>query len=114
MISPGRIVTNTGGGATDAAGGADLLAVARLPATFSYTQMDTYARCPLRYAFERVYRIPTGDRPVGAFTFGTTAHAAFEAFTRLRRERAAAGGVAPAAARITELESAPQRAVGDR
>src|SRR5690606_32480466 len=70
--------------------GANLLQVAPLPTAFSYSQVDTYQRCPLLYAFRHVYRIPS-DRQVGALTFGSSAHAAFEAFTRERRERAARG-----------------------
>ena len=80
--------------ALDSAAGASLLDVAPLPRTFSYSQVDTYERCPLQYAFQRIYRIPSG-RKVGAFTFGSTAHAAFEAFTRERRERLAHGEAPP-------------------
>ncbi len=79
--------------ALDSAAGANLLDVAPLPAKFSYSQLDTYERCPLQYAFQQVYRIPSG-RTVAAFTFGTTAHAAFEAFTKERRERLARGEAA--------------------
>ncbi|MGH2512818.1 MAG: RecB family exonuclease, partial [Candidatus Limnocylindrales bacterium] len=57
--------------------------------------LDTYGRCPLRYAFRYVYRMPEREAPVAAFTFGTTAHAAFEAFTRETRERAARGEPPP-------------------
>ena len=60
----------------DSAAGANLLQVASLPDHFSYSQVDVYGRCPLRYAFQHVYRIPSSRR-VGAFTFGTTAHSAF-------------------------------------
>ncbi len=80
--------------AADAGSGADLLAVAPLPPAFSYSQLDAYERCPLQYAFRHVYRIPTA-RAVAALTFGTTAHATFEAFTRERRERAARGEPPP-------------------
>jgi DNA helicase-2/ATP-dependent DNA helicase PcrA len=80
--------------AADAGAGASLLAVAPLPAAFSYTQFDAHERCPALYAFRHVYRIPVA---VSApwLTFGSTAHAAFEAFTRERRERAAAGEPPP-------------------
>ncbi len=78
----------------DAGAGASLLAVAPLPAAFSYSQFDAYERCPALYAFRHVYRVPVADT-VAAFTFGSTAHAAFEAFTRERRERAAAGEPPP-------------------
>lgn len=80
--------------ALDSAAGANLLEVASLPDHFSYSQVDLYGRCPLRYAFQHVYRIPSSRR-VGAFTFGTTAHSAFEAFTKERRERLARGEAAP-------------------
>jgi superfamily I DNA/RNA helicase/RecB family exonuclease len=78
----------------DAGVGASLLAVAPLPGAFSYSQFDAYERCPAQYAFRHVYRIPVADT-VAAFTFGSTAHAAFEAFTKERRERAAAGEAPP-------------------
>jgi DNA helicase-2/ATP-dependent DNA helicase PcrA len=78
----------------DSAAGANLLQVVPLPGHFSYSQFNTYDTCPLKYAFSHLYRIPS-DRPVGAFTFGTTAHAAFEAFTRERRERLARGEPPP-------------------
>ena len=70
--------------AMDTAAGANLLDVAPLPGHFSYSAFDTYERCPLRYAFSYVYGITTA-RKVGALEFGSTAHAAFEAFTRERR-----------------------------
>jgi DNA helicase-2/ATP-dependent DNA helicase PcrA len=80
--------------AADAGVGASLLAVAPLPSAFSYSQFDAYERCPAQYAFRHVYRIPVADT-AAALTFGSTAHAAFEAFTRERRERAAAGEPPP-------------------
>lgn len=78
----------------DPATGAGLLAVAPLPGAFSYSQFDTYDRCPAMYAYRHVYRIPVADT-AAALTFGSTAHAAFEAFTRQRRERLAAGEPPP-------------------
>ncbi|MGD8487220.1 MAG: PD-(D/E)XK nuclease family protein, partial [Chloroflexota bacterium] len=80
--------------ALDSASGANLLEVAPLPAWFSYSQLDTYERCPLQYAFRHVYRIPS-SRQVGALTFGNTAHNTFEAFTKERRARLARGEPAP-------------------
>jgi superfamily I DNA/RNA helicase/RecB family exonuclease len=80
--------------ALDSAAGGNLLDVAPLPPSFSYTQFDIYERCPLQYAFRHVYRIPTRET-VGALTFGSTAHAAFERFTRERRERIARGEPPP-------------------
>ena len=80
--------------ALDTAAGANLLDVAPLPRSFSYSSLSTYEACPLRYAFSYVYGIPTAEK-VGALTFGSTAHAAFEAFTRERRERVARGDPPP-------------------
>ena len=81
--------------ALDTGAGANLLAIAPLPPTFSYSSLSTYEACPLRYAFSYVYRIPEPDRPAAHLTFGSTAHSAFEAFTRERRERLARGEPAP-------------------
>ncbi len=80
--------------AIDSGAGANLLAVAALPPRFSYSQLDTYERCPLQYAFRHLYRFPEAEGR-GATTFGSTAHAAFERFTRERRERAARGEAPP-------------------
>ncbi len=81
--------------ALDTGAGANLLQVAPLPATQSYSSFRSYDACPLQYAFQYVYRMPARDEPVAAFTFGSTAHAAFEAFTKERRERAARGEPPP-------------------
>ncbi len=81
--------------ALDSAAGANLLQVAPLPQTHSYTSLNSYDRCPLQYAFGYVYRMPRPEEPVAAFTFGSTAHEAFEAFTRERRERVARGDPPP-------------------
>ena len=78
----------------DNVAGANLLDVAALPKTFSYSQVDVYERCPLQFAFRHVYRIPS-SRTAAAMSFGSTAHAAFEAFTKERRERQARGEPAP-------------------
>jgi DNA helicase-2/ATP-dependent DNA helicase PcrA len=78
----------------DAGAGASLLAVVPLPPAFSYTQLDAHERCPALFAFHYVYRIPVAVTAPW-LTFGSTAHAAFEAFTRERRERAAAGEPPP-------------------
>jgi putative RecB family exonuclease len=80
--------------ALDSDAGANLLEVAPLPGAFSYSQLDVYVRCPLQYAFRHVYRFPEPEGR-GALTFGSTAHAAFERFTRERRERAARGEPPP-------------------
>ncbi len=81
--------------ALDSGAGANLLAVAPLPPRFSYSSLSTYEACPLKYAFSYVYRIPEPDRPAAPLTFGATAHAAFEAFTKERRERIARGEPPP-------------------
>jgi DNA helicase-2/ATP-dependent DNA helicase PcrA len=97
--------------AADAGVGANLLAVAPLPTRFSYTQFDTYGRCPLRYALQQVYRVPTAET-VAAFTFGSTAHAAFEAFTKERRERAARGEPPPTREDLGQLFAAEWKPAG--
>ncbi len=81
--------------ALDTAAGANLLQVAPLPGHFSYSALDVYGRCPLRYAFKYVYRMPEPPRPASALAFGSTAHEAFQAFTQARRERLAAGETPP-------------------
>jgi PD-(D/E)XK nuclease superfamily len=81
--------------ALDSGAGASLLQVAPLPRTHSYSSLNTYDRCPLQYAFHYVFRMPPREEPVAAFTFGSTAHEAFESFTRDRRERAARGEAPP-------------------
>jgi DNA helicase II / ATP-dependent DNA helicase PcrA len=94
--------------ALDSSAGANLLEVAALPATFSYSQIETYERCPLQYAFRHVYRIPS-SRIAGALTFGSVAHAAFEAFTKERRERLARGEPAPTRADLDRFFQAEWR-----
>ncbi len=74
--------------ALDTDAGANLLEILPLPDRFSYSAFSTYETCPMRYAFSYVYGIPPPSRPVAAFAFGGTAHEAFEAFTKERRERA--------------------------
>jgi len=81
--------------ALDTAAGANLLEILPLPSQFSYSAFATYEACPMRYAFGYVYGIPPPSQPVAAFAFGGTAHEAFEAFTRERRERLARGEPPP-------------------
>jgi DNA helicase-2/ATP-dependent DNA helicase PcrA len=88
--------------ALDIGAGSNLLEVAALPSTFSYSQVESYERCPLQYAFKHVYRIPS-SRSSGAMTFGSTAHAAFEAFTKDRRERLARGEEPPTRADLARF-----------
>ncbi len=70
--------------------GKALLELAALPQTFSHSQLRTYSECPLQYAFQKVYRIPTQETP-GYFEFGHVIHSAFEVYARARREATAAG-----------------------
>ena len=81
--------------ALDTGAGANLLRVVAAPSGFSYTSVSTYQKCPLRFALSYIYRIPGPEEPKAFFSFGNTAHAAFEGFTRLRRERIAAGEEPP-------------------
>ncbi len=81
--------------ALDSGAGANLLQVAPLPRTHSYSSLSVYDTCSLQYAFKYVYRMPPREEPVAAFAFGTTAHEAFEAFTKDRRERTARGEPPP-------------------
>src|SRR5438094_10651786 len=62
--------------ALDSGVGANLLDVVPVPAKFSFSAFDTYDHCPMQYAFKYVYRIPEPATPVGALTFGSTAHPA--------------------------------------
>lgn len=74
--------------------GKTLLELTSLPPTFSYSQFYAYGQCPLKYAFERVYRIPVAETP-GYFEFGSVIHRAFERYARARQEAMAAGHTAP-------------------
>jgi DNA helicase-2/ATP-dependent DNA helicase PcrA len=46
----------------------------------SFTQIDMYSRCPLRYKFVYIYRIPRAKR--GALEFGSNVHSVLEDFYR--------------------------------
>ncbi len=96
---------------SDAGAGASLLAVVPLPGAFSYSQLDAYERCPAMYAFRHLYRIPV-ERTAAAATFGSTAHAAFEAFTKERRERAAGGEPPPTRDDLGRLFAAEWKPTG--
>lgn len=89
--------------AGDAGAGTNLIEIVPLPERFSYSSFSTYEACPMRYAFSYLYRIPPPARPVAAFAFGGTAHEAFEAFTRERRERLARGDEPPTRADLERL-----------
>ena len=80
--------------------GRALLELAPLPRAFSHSQLNTFRECPLRYAFEKVYRIPVVEER-GYFTFGTAVHQAFEDFITSKREAAAAGLPTPGIADLT-------------
>ncbi|MGI8928396.1 MAG: RecB family exonuclease [Candidatus Limnocylindrales bacterium] len=70
--------------------GKALLEMASLPQTFSHSQLRMYSECPLKYAFDKVYRIPVSERP-GYFEFGGVIHRAFEVYATARRDAVAAG-----------------------
>ena len=64
------------------------------PDWFSFSSLDTFERCPRQYALRYLCRLPAEpSRP--AADFGSAAHAAFEAFTRERRDRLARGDAPP-------------------
>jgi RecB family exonuclease len=67
------------------------------PAWFSYSAFDAFQRCPRQYALRYLCRVPA-DQVRPAAEFGTAAHAAFEAFTRERRERLDRGDSPPTSA----------------
>jgi putative RecB family exonuclease len=76
-----------------AAGGSPLDYV-EPPEWFSFSSLDTFERCPRQYALRYLCRLPAEpSRP--AAEFGSAAHAAFEMFTRQRRDRLARGDAPP-------------------
>ncbi len=80
--------------ATHGPAGEELLKLAPLPYAFSHSQFWVYQQCHLRYAFEKLYRIPSIERK-GYFEFGTMVHSAFEDFVNEARAARAAGTPAP-------------------
>ncbi len=54
-----------------------------IPKTMSYTQIDTYNACPLKYKYSYILRIPT--LPNYALSFGTTMHETLKEFHTKRR-----------------------------
>ncbi|MCJ7712183.1 MAG: ATP-dependent helicase, partial [Chloroflexi bacterium] len=92
--------------ALDTGAGANLLRVVPAPSGFSYTSLNTYTKCPLQFALRYVYKVPGPDKPKAFFSFGNTAHAAFEEFTRMRRERIARGEAPPTRAELGALFAA--------
>ncbi len=79
--------------------GEELLRLAPLPRMFSHSQFNTYRQCHLRYAFEKLYRIPSADRK-GFFEFGTVMHSAFEDFVKEASAAKAAGAEPPSFERL--------------
>jgi DNA helicase-2/ATP-dependent DNA helicase PcrA len=76
-----------------AAGGSPLDYV-EPPDWFSFSSFDSFERCPRQYALRYLCRLPAEpSRP--AADFGSASHAAFEMFTRERRERATRGEAPP-------------------
>ena len=75
--------------------GRDPFELVERPTWFSFTSFDTFARCPRQYALRYLCRQPEPLPPHPAAEFGRAAHAAFETFTRERRERAARGEPSP-------------------
>ena len=75
------------------AGGSPFDLVER-PDWFSFSSLDAFERCPRQYALRYLCRLPL-EQPRPAAEFGSAAHAAFEAFTRARRERLARGEPGP-------------------
>ena len=61
----------------------------------SYSSLATFDLCPRQYAFRYVEQVPVEETPNLPFAFGRAAHAAFEAFTRERRERLGRGEAPP-------------------
>jgi DNA helicase-2/ATP-dependent DNA helicase PcrA len=51
--------------------------------TFSFSQLDTYQSCPLKYKYQYVLKIPT--LPSAAASFGQTIHQTLQKFYRLYR-----------------------------
>lgn len=76
-----------------AAGGSPFDYVDR-PAWFSFSTLDLFRRCPRQYALQQLCGLES-RRPRPAADFGSAAHAAFETFTRERRERPARGETPP-------------------
>lgn len=55
------------------------------PGKLSYTQLDTYGRCPLQYKFTYIYKIPRRRR--SALTFGSNMHSTLEDFFALIQKK---------------------------
>jgi RecB family exonuclease len=75
--------------ATHLDSGGDPFELVERPGWFSYTSFDSFARCPRQYALRYLCRQPEELPAWPAAEYGSAAHAAFEQYTRERRERAA-------------------------
>jgi RecB family exonuclease len=64
------------------------------PDWFSFSSFDSFERCPRQFALRYLCRVP-GEESRPAADFGCVAHAAFETFTRERRERSERGDQVP-------------------
>jgi len=64
------------------------------PDWFSYSSFDLFERCPRQYALRYLCGLDA-EQPRPAADFGSAAHAAFEMFTRERRERSTRGEGSP-------------------
>lgn len=58
------------------------------PATFSYSQINSFRTCPYQYRFAHILHIPVPGKP--AFSFGNTIHKTLYEFFRRIHERARA------------------------
>jgi superfamily I DNA/RNA helicase/RecB family exonuclease len=94
--------------AMHAPAGEELLRVVPAPDWFSHTSLAAYAECPLRWSFDRLYRIPVADDKPW-FAFGSLVHAAFESFGRAEHAARAAGIPGPTEA---DLERSLDDALG--
>ncbi len=86
--APLRTVTDAQQMAEHVAAGGSPFDYVAAPDWFSYSSFDTFERCPRQYALRYLCRLQT-ERPRPAADFGSAAHAAFQSFTRQRRERLA-------------------------
>jgi RecB family exonuclease len=74
--------------------GEPLFDVVEHPRYFSFSAFDLFDRCPRQYALRYLCGL-SAETPNLAFAFGSAAHAAFERFTKARRERSALGRSSP-------------------
>ena len=83
------------------------------PGHVSYSSLSTYDACPRRYAYAYVERVPSPEPRPAFFTFGSAAHAAFETFTRERRERTERGEAPPTREELGVFFAAASPPAGD-